>query len=233
MFGNPIRHNIGSIFCQKNDSTGEFIFFCWKTFFNNNTFAKRSNFRKIKANSISRFYSTATKKLNKLLSANIWFTRTESVGVSFYLHWLTVDQQIHFKILTTVFKCIHCLAPTPLSVILSSPLLEILLDSSQFYPSSSFGKRAFSYSAPRCWNALPRHLRVIPCLDTFKAHLKHHLFTNYSSYLHALHPTLDIMFPYFSNWYHVSLLSKLSQKYEENVQATLLNPLAFYENYSF
>ena len=104
-------------------------------------------------------------------------------------HWLTVDQRIHFKILTTVFKCIHCLAPAPLSVKvkLSSPL-EMLLDSSQFYPSSSFGKKAFSYSAPRCWNALPRHLRVIPCLDTFKAHLKHHLFTNYSSYLHALNP---------------------------------------------
>ena len=105
------------------------------------------------------------------------------------LHWLTVDQQIHFKILTTVFKCIHCLAPAPLSVKvkLSSPL-DMLLDSSQFYPSSSIGKKAFSYSAPRCWNALPRHLRVIPCLDTFKAHLKHHLFTNYSSYLHAVNP---------------------------------------------
>ena len=30
------------------------------------------------------------------------------------LHWLTVDQRIHFKLLTIVFKCIHCLAPSPL-----------------------------------------------------------------------------------------------------------------------
>ena len=105
------------------------------------------------------------------------------------LHWLTVDQRIHFKILTIVFKCIHCLAPSPLAekVKMASPL-DMLLDSSQFYPSTAVGKKAFSYSAPRCWNALPRHLRVIPSLDTFKAHLKHHLFTNFPSYLHAVNP---------------------------------------------
>ena len=105
------------------------------------------------------------------------------------LHWLTVNQRIHFEILSFVFKCIHCLAPSPLAakVQLSSPL-DMLLDLSQFFPVSSFGKRAFSYYAPRCWNALPRCLPVIPCLDTFKAHLKHHLFTNFSSYLHAVDP---------------------------------------------
>ena len=105
------------------------------------------------------------------------------------LHWLTIEQRIHFKILTTTFKCIHCLAPSPLSakVFLSCPL-DMTLDSSRFYPSSTFGKRAFSYSAPRCWNALPRSLRVIPCLDTFKSHLKHFLFTDFPSYLHSINP---------------------------------------------
>ena len=105
------------------------------------------------------------------------------------LHWLTVNQRIHFKILTTTFKCIHCLAPSPLAtkVVLSSPL-DMLLDTSQFYPISAIGKKAFSYSAPRCWNALPRNLRIIPSLDTFKSHVKHHLFTNFSSYLHFVNP---------------------------------------------
>ena len=105
------------------------------------------------------------------------------------LHWLTVEQRIYFKILTITFKCIHCLAPSPLAVKvqLSSPL-DMLLDSSQFYPTSALGRRAFSYSAPRCWNALPRSLRIIPCLETFKAHLKHHLFSNFPSYLHAVNP---------------------------------------------
>jgi hypothetical protein len=105
------------------------------------------------------------------------------------LHWLTIDQRIHFKTLTIIFKCIHSMAPSPLAVKikLRSPL-DMTLDSSQFYPSSALGKKAFSYYAPRCWNALPRSLRVIPSLDTFKAHLKHHLFTNFSSYLHAVNP---------------------------------------------
>ena len=81
----------------------------------------------------------------------------------------------------------------------------MLIDTSQFYPTSAFGRRAFSYSAPRCWNALPRALRVIPCLETFKAHLKHHLFTNFSSYLHAVNPyTWCFSLPYT---HHSSLLS--------------------------
>ena len=116
------------------------------------------------------------------------------------LHWLTVNQRIHFKILTTTFKCIHCLAPSPLAtkVVLSSPL-DMLLDTSQFYPISAIGKKAFSYSAPRCWNALPRNLRIIPSLDTFKSHVKHHLFTNFSSYLHSVNPyTWQLSFSFFS-----------------------------------
>ena len=105
------------------------------------------------------------------------------------LHWLTVDQRIHFKLLTITFKCIHCLAPSPLAtkINISCPL-DMLLDSSRFYPSSTLGKKAFSYSAPRCWNALPRSLRIIPTLDTFKSQLKHFLFTNFTSYLHNLNP---------------------------------------------
>ena len=104
-------------------------------------------------------------------------------------HWLTVEQRIHFKLLTITFKCIHCLAPSTLAdkVRVSSPL-DMLLDTSLFQPSSALGKKSFSYSAPRCWNALPRSLRVIPTLDTFKPHLKHHLFTHFDSYLHSVNP---------------------------------------------
>ncbi len=104
------------------------------------------------------------------------------------LHWLTVQQRIHFKLLSITFKCIHCLAPSLLSskIRLSSPF-DMTLDST-FHPLSNFGKKAFSYSAPRCWNALPRDVRIIPTFDTFKAQLKHHLFTNFNSYLHAVDP---------------------------------------------
>ena len=72
------------------------------------------------------------------------------------------------------------------SIRLSSPL-DMTLEST-FHPLSTFGKKAFSYSAPRCWNALPRDLRVIPYLDPFKAQLKHHLFSNFDAYLHSVNP---------------------------------------------
>ena len=39
------------------------------------------------------------------------------------LHWLTVDQRIHFKILTIVFKCLHVLAPSPCLTKLNFPHL--------------------------------------------------------------------------------------------------------------
>ena len=104
------------------------------------------------------------------------------------LHWLTVEQRIFFKLLTLTFKCIHCLAPSPLSskIRLSCPLDMLLVTS--FQPLSAIGKKAFSYCAPRFWNALPRDIRILPTLDSFKAQLKHHLFTNFQSFIHATNP---------------------------------------------
>ena len=105
------------------------------------------------------------------------------------LHWLTVEQRIFFKLLTLTFKCIHYLAPAPLSskIQLSCPL-DMLHIISSFQPLSAIGKKAFSYCAPRFWNALPRDIRILPTLDSFKAQLKHHLFTNFQSFLHATNP---------------------------------------------
>jgi len=39
-----------------------------------------------------------------------------------------------------------------------------------------FGSRQFSVAAPRVWNSLPQELRNCETLDTFKKHLKTHLF---------------------------------------------------------
>jgi len=38
------------------------------------------------------------------------------------------------------------------------------------------GKRSFSYLAPTVWNKLPLNIRLSPTFDTFKRHLKTHLF---------------------------------------------------------
>ena len=105
------------------------------------------------------------------------------------LHWLTIEQRIHFKVLVLVFRCLNSSALFPLAVklVLTCPL-DMLLSCNSFTPTSTLGRRAFSYNAPRCWNALPRQLRVIPCLETFKAQLKTHFFSNFPVYLHKVNP---------------------------------------------
>ena len=86
------------------------------------------------------------------------------------LHWLTVDQQNHFKILTITFKCIHCLAPSPLAVKvrLSSPL-DMLLDSSQFYPTSSLGKKSLLILCPVLLERPSSILMCYPLLGNFQS----------------------------------------------------------------
>jgi len=41
---------------------------------------------------------------------------------------------------------------------------------------TKFGERAFSFSGPAAWNALPAGSRTIPSIADFKKKLKHHLF---------------------------------------------------------
>ncbi len=105
------------------------------------------------------------------------------------LHWLTIRQRFHFKLLVLVFHCLTCRAPSPLVDKLHlASAMDMKLRVGSFHPSSLLGSRAFSYTAPRCWNALPRHLRIIPCLDTFKARLKHHLLSSFPAYLRKVNP---------------------------------------------
>lgn len=85
------------------------------------------------------------------------------------LHWLHVEKRIHFKYITVIFKCINNLAPAQLSSkIRLSCAFEMTLSTNLFLPTSSWGKKSFSYyMAPRCWNALPIELRLIPTLELF------------------------------------------------------------------
>ena len=99
------------------------------------------------------------------------------------LHWLSVRQRISFKVLIIIFKSIHRVAPVPLRNLISiKNRITLQLEVNTFFPSSVLGKRAFSFFAPRQWNALPVALRTIQCVDTFKAKLKHHLFNNFDDF---------------------------------------------------
>ena len=100
------------------------------------------------------------------------------------LHWLPVKARIQFKILLITSKAIHGLALKYLcdlltlksslsynlrssgSIILSMPAVR----------SKTLGDRAFMVAAPTLWNSLPKELRAITNVNSFKAHIKTYLF---------------------------------------------------------
>ena len=101
------------------------------------------------------------------------------------LHWLPLKQRIHFKILLFAFKAIHGKAPSYIQDLVSLKLHGaynlrssggILLASPTFTTKVTLGDRYFQVAAPKLWNALPRELRDIPNLHTFKSNLKTYLF---------------------------------------------------------
>ena len=100
------------------------------------------------------------------------------------LHWLPVVQRIEFKILILTFKCLHGMAPSYLSELLTvyrpARTLRSMNDCTLISPGTGnkkyYGPTAFSVCAPNLWNALTPDLRSITDFSTFKARLKTHLF---------------------------------------------------------
>ena len=58
---------------------------------------------------------------------------------------------------------------------------------------STMGAGAFSHAAPKLWNSLPPHIRLLDSIIKFKTALKTHLFKLAYSLLHQLHQ-LHLMF---------------------------------------
>jgi len=99
------------------------------------------------------------------------------------LHWLDVLQRVIFKLCTTVYKCLHCLAPQYLAE-LCVPVADVpgrrhlrsasrgLLDYPR-YKLSNYGRRAFSHAGPYYWNSLPYNMHNSVSITSFKRALKH------------------------------------------------------------
>ncbi|XP_068561742.1 LOW QUALITY PROTEIN: uncharacterized protein [Cebidichthys violaceus] len=137
-------------------------------------------------------YGSPTKIINKLQyiqnsAARLLShsrTRDHITPVLQNLHWLSIQQIIHFKILLITYKALHNLAPPYLSDLLHRHTPNRNLrsaDANLFTPPTlskhqTWGDRAFSIAAPSLWNSLPQHLRHSPSLATFKTALKTHLF---------------------------------------------------------
>ena len=126
-------------------------------------------------------------KLQKVQNAAIrvitFKKKRESVKECYQeLHWLDVHQRISFKILLIVFKCIQGIAPASLQTSIVIKDQNAMTLETSYFPISNIGRRAFTFYAPRQWNSLPADLRRVNKLDTFKAHLKTHLFSKYPEF---------------------------------------------------
>ncbi len=102
------------------------------------------------------------------------------------LHWLPVRERINFKVCTIIFQCINGSAPSYLQndiqrYTTSSSIrkLRSAADTTRLripFAKKSAGFKAFFIYGPRVWNSLPRNIREIPSLTSFKKQLKSHLY---------------------------------------------------------
>ena len=112
------------------------------------------------------------------------YQRISIMAVLHELHWLPVVIRIQYKMLVTVFKAYHSGTPQYLADLIKkhSPVRKLrsshnpnLLQEPK-YTGKKIGSKSFCVAGPRFWNRLPAELREISSLDTFKKHLKTHLF---------------------------------------------------------
>lgn len=111
--------------------------------------------------------------------------RSHISGTLQELHWLPVAHRIDYKVILTVFKALHQLAPQYISDLLSVKPDEHSLryrvnDQNRLVVTVPKGKiyscRNFKIVAPKLWNDLPVVLRNCDELNKFKRLLKTHLF---------------------------------------------------------
>ena len=102
------------------------------------------------------------------------------------LHWLKCREQIDFRLAVFAHRCLHDAAPsyliqslTPAASVDRGRCLRSTSSQAFLLPASrrqSLGDRAFSATAARAWNKLPRRLTSITSLPAFKRALKTELF---------------------------------------------------------
>ena len=100
------------------------------------------------------------------------------------LHWLPVSRHVEFKIITLVFKALHGEAPRYIldliDIYAPTRSLRSQFTTSLRAPRTKtvfYGDRQFGKVAATLWNSLPKRLRELDKLGTFRKALKTHLFT--------------------------------------------------------
>ena len=102
------------------------------------------------------------------------------------LHWLPVSKRIIFKILLLVHHAVYSDSPEYLrnSISKYQPTRNLRSSSDALLlniprTKLGWGDHAFSVRGPSLWNQLPSQIRQISSTESFKSHLKTHLFSSH------------------------------------------------------
>ena len=105
------------------------------------------------------------------------FTSTKSLLER--VHWLPIASCIVFKIVTLTYKAVHLKEPSCLAQHLKLKSMHLntrnndqLLLQHPSVGTNSYGRCAFSYTAPTVWNKLPYNIRNAPSVTLFRKKLK-------------------------------------------------------------
>ena len=102
------------------------------------------------------------------------------------LHWLPIDARLEYKVLLLTFKAVHGLAPTYMSEMVSvyQPPRSLrsegkmkLSTSTYKAKTKTYGQKSFTWAAPRLWNELPKSIRTMENVSSFKRAIKTYLFS--------------------------------------------------------
>ena len=101
------------------------------------------------------------------------------------LHWLPIEQQIQYNILTITYKGINNIAPRCIMdlIEISKPRRDNMWSNNAGIRLNvppvrykTFAARSFHYVAATLWNALSKNIRESKTLDKFKQALKTHMY---------------------------------------------------------
>ena len=102
------------------------------------------------------------------------------------LHWLPIKARIEYKLALTCFKSKSGNYASDISYLLVpyTPSRSLRSSSSNNFSTprihlKGFGERAFTFSGPFVWNALPQEIKSCSTLGHFRKQMKTHLFRKY------------------------------------------------------
>ena len=112
---------------------------------------------------------------------------TSSALLRKQLHWLPIRSRIHFKLAVITYKALNLHQPSSLSGLLQPVTHRFPIrshggaDGRQLAflgNSKSYGRKAFSFVAPKIWNAIPAQVRSASSLAHFRKFIETYYFTH-------------------------------------------------------